>query len=86
MSYEKPRQRKGYTLTAVQWDKAGRITRTKYEPVAKARANVELTGSPGECSDCGRPRPALQPCRYCGPGKKPVARGVTAAEQTDLFG
>ena len=85
MTYEKPRQRKGFTLTAVQWDRDGRVVRTKYEPVVKARAEADLTGSPGECSDCGRPGPAFQPCRYCGPGKKPVARGAVAPEQTDLF-
>lgn len=29
---------------------------------------------PGECSACGRPGPAWQPCRYCGgKGPKPDA-------------
>lgn len=35
--YEKPQQRKGMTLTAVQWDRSGKVRRTVYEPIRKAR-------------------------------------------------
>lgn len=30
-AYEKPQQRKGFTLTAVQWNREGRVVRTTYE-------------------------------------------------------
>jgi hypothetical protein len=83
-SYQRPRERKGFVLTAVRWDKAGRVIETRYEP--KRRAQAEAKAEPGECSECGRPGPAWRPCRYCNaPGK---ARGLVAAErrpQPDLF-
>lgn len=34
-AYERPRQRKGFNLTAVWWNREGRITRTVYEPIIK---------------------------------------------------
>lgn len=78
--YEKPRERKGFVLTAVWWDRNGRVVRTTYEPDRKAKAAP--ASEPGECSDCGLPGPAYQPCRYCGPdAHEKAARGLVAAER-----
>lgn len=35
-AYHKPRQRKGFVLTAVAWNRDGTIRSTTYEPISKA--------------------------------------------------
>lgn len=36
-AYEKPQQRKGFTITAVQWDRQGKVVRVKYERTVKVK-------------------------------------------------
>lgn len=78
MSYEKPRPRKGYTVTAVHWDRAGKVRFVKYEPNgSRAGANQ---------ADSDTPAPNAPERDHS------LARGILAAElatrkatQPDLF-
>ncbi len=40
-AFEQPKARKGYVLTSVIWNRAGRISATTYEPIRRAAPAVQ---------------------------------------------
>lgn len=46
MTYQRPRQRKGFILSAVAWNRDGTVRSTTYEPIRRAQRE-EAPASPG---------------------------------------